>query len=132
MKILKQVKKELGIGEILKLIRIYASENAYDMAKKLDMSTSYLSSIENNKRTVPSNLLQKIKKHYDISEELEAKYIKAAEDSQRKVIINLQKLSKEQREVSLMCARKISTLSSLELKSIKEILLKEGVDTNEY
>lgn len=55
-------------GRILRIIRINTGDNAKQMANKLYISPSYLSAIENGKRSIPSNLISSIANVYNLSE----------------------------------------------------------------
>ena len=48
-------------GKELRKLRIDYDETIYQMAKKLDMSISYLSAIESGSRNVPGDLVDKSK-----------------------------------------------------------------------
>lgn len=54
------------IGDILKKIRLIYGYKAIEMCKYLDISQSYLSEIENNKKEPSLTLLNKYAKIYDI------------------------------------------------------------------
>lgn len=53
-------------GKLLKKLRIDFDETAADMARKLDISTSFLNSIESGARAIPSGLSEKIIKTYSL------------------------------------------------------------------
>ena len=54
-------------GKVLRIIRINTSENAGEMAKKLHISKSYLSSIENGTRNIPIDIEQRLYESYDLT-----------------------------------------------------------------
>lgn len=56
----------MKIGLILKKIRLVYSMSAKDLAKELDISASYLSEIENNKKNPSIDLLEKYSNIFDI------------------------------------------------------------------
>lgn len=53
-------------GKLLKKLRIDFDETAADMARKLDISTSLLNSIESGARAIPSGLSEKVAKAYSL------------------------------------------------------------------
>ena len=57
-----------AFGKILRKRRIDSSEILGDMAKRLDVSAAYLSSIENGLREIPESFVEKIAKEYGLSE----------------------------------------------------------------
>jgi|SRR5690625_1649338 len=56
----------MKIGIVLKKIRLVYSMSAKDLAKELNISPSYLSEIENNKKTPSIDLLEKYSDIFDI------------------------------------------------------------------
>ena len=57
-----------AFGKILRKRRIDSSEILGDMAKRLNVSAAYLSSIENGLREIPDSFVEKISKEYGLSE----------------------------------------------------------------
>ncbi len=110
------------LGKKLRILRINTGETSIEMAQKFDMSISYLSSIENNKRKIPRDFLEKLFKSYNLSEEEKEDFKKSYEMSLREAIIDMNKLSDEKKELSLLYARKIDDLSDEKIKMIKEFL----------
>ena len=56
-------------GRILRIIRINSGDSAKIMAEKLNMSASYLSTIENGKRNIPPEMETLLVKAYQLSDE---------------------------------------------------------------
>ncbi len=56
-------------GKILRKLRIDHSERLLDMAKKLDISVGFLSSVEISKKSVPVGLEEKIIELYGLDQE---------------------------------------------------------------
>lgn len=76
------------VSKFLRILRIERNENAKAMADKLDISPSYLSAIENGKRTIPSHFQEKIIRIYELSEEKQAAFKKAVEESSTAIKLN--------------------------------------------
>ena len=55
-------------GKLLRIIRINSGDSAKDMATKLNMSASYLSTIENGKRNIPPDMEDLLVRAYNLSE----------------------------------------------------------------
>ncbi|WP_375643587.1 MULTISPECIES: helix-turn-helix domain-containing protein [unclassified Bartonella] len=72
-----------SFGKILRKLRIDHSERLLDMAKKLDISVSFLSSVEIGKKSVPVGLEEKIIELYALDQEV-AEILRRASDSCRK------------------------------------------------
>ncbi len=56
------------LGKLLRIIRINSDETSAQMAKKLHISPSYLSSIENGNRKIPYDLLELVTTAYKLTE----------------------------------------------------------------
>ena len=110
------------LGKKLRILRINTGETIVEMSQKLDMSTSYLSSIENGKRKIPKNFLENLFKNYKLTKEDKEDFENSYEMSLQEAKINLSKLSNEKKELSLLYARKIEGLSDEKIKVIKEFL----------
>ena len=113
---------KLSFGKMLKILRVYNSETSIDMAKKLNMSVSYLSSIENSKRRIPDDFLQKLFLAYDISKDKQEEFKKAAELAQDEIIIKTKNLDTYKKEFALLCARKIEKLSDNQISELINII----------
>ena len=55
-------------GKLLRIIRVNSGDSAKDMAIKLNMSPSYLSTIENGKRNIPPDMEQLLISAYNLSD----------------------------------------------------------------
>jgi DNA-binding XRE family transcriptional regulator len=55
-----------AFGRHLAKMRVDFNERQADMAKRLDVAPSFLSAIENGKKTIPLNLLQTLCKSYEL------------------------------------------------------------------
>lgn len=110
---------------MLKVLRVYNSETSIHMAKKLDMSLSYLSAIENSKRKIPDDFLDKLFKAYNLDEKKKEEFKEAYELAKTEAVINMSEMKDSQKEFTLLCARKISELSDETMKEITDIILKK-------
>lgn len=62
-------------------IRISNNEILYDMANRLGMKCSELSSIENKKVPIPEDFIPRLAKEYNLSDQYQHKLYMLAEDS---------------------------------------------------
>lgn len=113
------------LGKFLKVLRTHKDENLTIMGRKLGISTSYLSSIENGKREIPKDLFEKIVDKYELSPGKQVELEKAIGESLTQSVIELKKLDEERRELTLKYARRIQGLSKSDLAKMREILDKE-------
>ncbi|MCQ2770477.1 MAG: helix-turn-helix domain-containing protein [Clostridia bacterium] len=76
-------------GRYLRIIRINIGDSARDMAKKLMLSPSYLSAIENGKRNIPIDFEKQLIEAYNLSEKDKENLRRAILNSSDTIRINL-------------------------------------------
>lgn len=109
-------------GKALRKIRINRDELLMDMAKKLEITSAYLSSIENGKRGIPQDMSKKIIKLYNLDAD-ESKNLFAAEDeSRKKVEFDFTNSDPSKKNIVLALARSFDELSDEQLQEIRNIL----------
>lgn len=86
-------------GKLLRIIRVNSGDSAKEMAQKLNMSPSYLSTIENGKRNIPPDMEELLIKAYKLSERDKAKLRKAMVDSSDTVKIDLTDLAEKKKRM---------------------------------
>ena len=105
-------------GKELRKLRIDYDETIYQMAKKLDMSISYLSAIESGSRNVPGDLVDKLIEKYNLDSERSCTMKKAEAESAKELNINLKGISPEQRRLIFALSRKLGNISDEECADI--------------
>ncbi|MBQ7188287.1 MAG: helix-turn-helix domain-containing protein [Kiritimatiellae bacterium] len=111
------------LGRFLRKLRIDRGELLRDMAKKLGVTVSFLSAVENGKRGMPSewgNLLSNV---YRLSPEQCGELDVAVAASEKGVALKFDGLSSTNRRLSAAFARKIRSFTQEEQKKLEEILL---------
>ena len=86
-------------GKLLRIIRINSGDSAKEMAAKLNMSPSYLSTIENGKRNIPLDMEKLLIDAYQLSERDKEKLRKAMAESSEVVKIDLTDLAEKKRQM---------------------------------
>ena len=86
-------------GKLLRIIRINSGDSAKDMAQKLNMSPSYLSTIENGKRNIPPDMEELLIHAYKLSDKDKAKLRKAMVESSETVKIDLTDLAEKKKQM---------------------------------
>ena len=109
-------------GKQLRVIRIKNDELMLDMAKKLKVTPSYLSAVENGKRNIPNEWPDVIGQLYKLSKLELSDLITAAERSKDSIQINLLKASEEQKDFALALAREFENLDKGTIKKLQESL----------
>ena len=87
------------LGKILRIIRINTGDSMRVMAQKLDMSVSYLSAIENNKRNIPSDFEDKIISKYELSEKDKTNLRYAITQTAKNMKVNITELSEKKKKL---------------------------------
>ena len=109
-------------GKELRKLRIDCEETICDMAKKLEISISYLSSIESGIRNIPSDLVEKIINIYSLDYERSERLRQAEVESIKEISVDLSNFSIEQKKLAYNLARKLPDLSEQDcLKILDEI-----------
>lgn len=109
-------------GKELRKLRVDKDQNIHDMAKKLGISISYLSSIESGKRKIPDGMTELIIKKYRLNKERSNELRMAEADSSKEIDIDLSNVSVEQRRLVFALSRKIDEISDEECLSILDKL----------
>lgn len=108
------------LGKLLRKTRIDKDELLFDMARKLQVSSAFLSAVENGKRNAPNEWITELNKLYGLNvNELQ----KAIGDSQLVVKINTTKKSDEDRQLITSFARKFDELDDAVKKQIRKLIL---------
>ncbi|WP_277287665.1 helix-turn-helix domain-containing protein [Veillonella montpellierensis] len=109
-------------GKILRKIRIDQDELLKDMAEKLDITSAYLSAIENGKRPIPANLVNIIKNKYKLEESIVSELMAAEDTIRTSVSFNLSGIDDEKRQMVISLARSFDDISDEKLAEIRKIL----------
>ena len=107
-------------NEILSKIRKDSNESLRMMAKRLNISATFLSAMELGKRLIPLDYIAIISNCYELSNE----DIKTLEDSiyktNNKVTIDFENMSDEKKNVSLLFAR---TIKDIDENLVEKLML---------
>ena len=112
-------------GKELRKIRIDSGEVLKDMADKLEVTSSYLSAIENGKRAVPEDYVQKIASLYGLSQERQRDLRRAYDNSLKTVSLDLDGAKCARRELALRFARSFETMSDTKIEELLGFIGKE-------
>lgn len=109
------------LGKELRKMRIERDQNINDMAKNLNISISYLSSIENGKKKIPDGMIERVIKEYKLTDEKIETLRLAAINSSKEFEIDLSETSNDQRRLVYILSRKLKKMSN---KKCEEIINK--------
>lgn len=111
-----------ALGKELRRMRIDLGELLKDMAENLNITPSYLSSIENGKKKPTHEWLENLFKVYDLPlskrQELERAYFETINE----ISLSLNDISDQTRELGLVFARRFNSLSTEQVDRISTIL----------
>ena len=109
-------------GKFCRKLRLERGELLLDMAKKLQVQSSYLSSVEVGRKSVPESWKDEIAKLYNLNIDEKKALEEAIDESIRQIKINMENRSDTDRQFLLAFARKLDDLELSEKESILKIL----------
>lgn len=122
----QQRRKDMAtpLGKALRKMRIDRDELLKDMAGKLDMSSSMLSSIENGTRKAPNGFMERIENAYALTDEEKDDIGAALSDEWGEVRIPVDDVDADDKEFALTFARSYRKVSEEDKRRILDILRK--------
>lgn len=92
-------------GELVRILRVEHREVMGDLAIVLGVKVPFLSAVENGKKNVPADWIERIAVHYGLSATEKAELAEAAEESRTQYKINAERSGIPQRRAALSFAR---------------------------
>lgn len=118
-----------SFGEFVRILRIKHHEVMGDMAKMLEVKIPFLSAVENGKKNVPADWIDKIANHYGLTTEEKDELQKAVDESRTQYKIAIKDSGINQRRAAMQFARSFDELDDdTAIKILK--LLKDKEDRN--
>ena len=111
-----------ALGKFLRRLRIDNDELLKNMADKLQVASSTLSSIENGRRNPPKGFVEKVKDVYQLGKDQLADFEDAILASRDEVQLRVKEMPEQDRELAVAFARRFENLSDADKERIKEIL----------
>ena len=111
-------------GRFIRDLRKNRKENLEMMSKKMDVSISFLSSLESGKKQIPKDFADRLILVYELDEIQSVRLINAIELSNNKSIIKLNNLSPIKKNLVLNIARNIDNLSEEKVEEMLKIIKK--------
>lgn len=121
-----EMSKLTNIGRFLRKLRIDRGEYMQDMATVLNVSASYLSSVESGRRKAPQQWANIIIDAYDLNSEMSDELNRYFIEDKQSVNVNLKNSSIKVKELSAVFARKINSLSDDDIRKLEAILAGES------
>lgn len=113
-------------GEFVRILRIKCHQVMGDMAEVLGTSVPFLSAVENGKKNVPNDWIEKIIMHYRLSEAETAELREAIEESKIQYKITAGNAGITKRKAALQFARSFDNMDDETATKILELLSKKG------
>lgn len=111
-----------SFGKFLRNLRMDLGELLLHMAKKLDVSPAFLSSVENGKRKIPESWPGRIASLYNLSKNQVAELRASFYDSNKTVEIDLNRLQENKKHVAIAFARKLEEISDSDVDRLLRVL----------
>lgn len=115
-------------GEFVRILRIKHHEVMGDMAKVLDASLPFLSAVENGKKNVPLDWIEKLVVHYNLSPSEKQELLEAVDESKTQYKINAYAAGNHQRRAAMQFARSFDSMDDETALKILELLSKKDGD----
>jgi HTH-type transcriptional regulator, competence development regulator len=112
-------------GEFVRILRIKAHEVMGDMAAMLGTSVPFLSAVENGKKNVPAEWIEKIVLHYQLNDEEALALREAVEESKLQYKITAGNAGITKRKAALQFARSFDKMDDETALKILELLSKK-------
>lgn len=114
----------LTVKQVLRIIRVQNGETQADMSKKLGMSMSYLSQVENEHRQMPLGFTKQIESLYNPSKKA-LDVLKEYESNQKLKVayIKFNELTKPQRKAALLFTKHIKEIPDDMVEFISNIII---------
>lgn len=110
------------IGEFLTGLRLKNNQRLKDMAEILDVSSAFLSAVENGKKNMPEFWINKIRQEYNLTPEEVNTMKDAILESQNTIALNIKSASSVNRELAVSFARRFNEMDEETGQMILNIL----------
>ena len=117
-------------GEFVRILRVKNHEVMGDMAKVLGASLPFLSAVENGKKNVPAEWVEKIVTHYGLANSEKQELKSAIEESRTQYKITPINAGIKQRRAAMQFARSFDEMDDETATKILELLSKKGEHSN--
>lgn len=110
------------LGKFLRKLRIDRGELLRDMATRLNVAMSFLSAVENGKKSMPSEWVSRIPELYNFTHLQKMEFDISVAESEKGIGVKFAGLSEENKKLSVAFARKVKTLSEQEQRVLQDLL----------
>lgn len=114
-----------SLGKFLRGLRIENQELLKDMAKKLGVSSAFLSAVENGKKKLPDSWYEKLSQLYLLTEEQLTKLKQAVIESSSIVELDVAHSTCYQKKLAVSFAREFNSIDEDLCKKLLKLLKKK-------
>lgn len=111
-----------SVGKFLKKLRVERDEVMNDMAKKIGVSVSFLSSVETGKKKMPSSWVPIISKEYNLDRNQIEEFESAIARTEEEIELSISNLDILSREFAISFARKLPDLNRKQINKMRKIM----------
>ncbi len=111
-----------SFGKELKKIMIDNNSRIYDLAKSLDVSSAFVSSVICGNKSVPEEWIPMIVDKYNLNSSQEKSLINKMLESKKTVVIDLANLTNNQKRFTYQFQRNLKDLSNSDIAELEKII----------
>ncbi len=111
-----------SLGRFLRKLRIDRNELLRDMARKLEVSVSFLSAVENGKKRMPSEWNARLCSLYDLDEYQQSQFSEAIAQTEKALDMNLTNTSEAGRRLAVSFARQLPYFTDEQIEAMQKIM----------
>ena len=109
-------------GDKVQKLRQLAGLTLFEVAQKMGMSTAFLSAVENGRKRVPDDFVEKLSRALPEAAAQVGELESLANQAREQVVLPLPKASRNDADLATVLARKFNTLSEAQKSRIRAIL----------
>ena len=109
-------------GTTVKQLRQLAGMTLLEVAQKMDVSIAFLSAIENGRKRVPDDFVDKVGAALPAARQQADELEAMASQARRQVVVPLTQASRKDADLATVLARKFNSLSEKQKDRIREII----------
>ena len=113
-------------GKKVKKMMIDRDENLGTLAKLLNVSTAFVSSVLIGNKSIPEDWYRALCNHYALNEEDKNDLYDAFCETKKMIRVDLSNVQNDKKKLALEFQRKLPSISQSELNSIREILKEDN------
>ncbi len=119
-----------SLGDCLRKIRMENNQRLKDMADVLDVTSAFLSAVENGKKLMPATWYKKLKMKYNLDNDSIEELKQYAMESQKSISLNIENVTDEKKELAVVFARSFEKMDKETSRKILRLLSnKRGKET---